>query len=216
MSPRRSAPPSAGGREPLARPPFAHRGFRPRTLVLVGFAAAAALARLLPHPPDFTPVGALALFCGATFASRRAALWVPLGAMLAGDVGLELTGRTGLHAGLPLVYALFAASALLGRGLLAERRGPERVAAASIASATLFFLVSNLGTWTWSGSYAHDLAGLGACYAAALPFWANDVAGHLVYGAALFGALALLERRFPALAAPSPLALAEAARSPSP
>jgi hypothetical protein len=37
-----------------------------------------AASRLIPHPPNFTPLGAIALFGGACFADKRLAFVVPL------------------------------------------------------------------------------------------------------------------------------------------
>ncbi len=198
----RSSTPPAAARVPvhdaLASSGSSQR-VTPRVLVLTGFVLAAVAARLLPHPPNFTPIGAVALFAGATFAGRRAAFGVPLLAMLVSDLALEWTTGAGLHGFLPIVYALFAASVWGGRRFLAEARGPLRVLAACGASATLFYLVSNTAVWAGPGDYPHTLGGLLQSLGAALPFYRNDLLGHVVFSAALFGALAWSERRFPAL-----------------
>ncbi len=59
-------------------------------LSLVGMILLAALSRLLPHPPNFSPVEAVALFGGAYFARRSTAIWVPLAAMFISDLALGL------------------------------------------------------------------------------------------------------------------------------
>ncbi|MCC7248139.1 MAG: hypothetical protein IT473_05905, partial [Lysobacter sp.] len=63
----------------------------PGPLLLVGMILLAALSRLLPHPPNFSPVEAIALFGGAYFAHRAWAVAVPLIAMLVSDIALGLT-----------------------------------------------------------------------------------------------------------------------------
>jgi hypothetical protein len=186
----------------VLRSPEASRSASIRSLVLASLVLAAALARLLPHPPNLTPLGALALFGGAHFATRRSALAVPLAAMVLTDVlyfrleGWEL-GPMRL-----VVYGCLAAVVLLGRRLRGDVR-PARVAGASLASALLFFGVTNFAVWIGGETYPATGAGLAACYLAALPFFGNTLAGHALFGLALFGGFALLERRFPPLAASS-------------
>ncbi|MFN3920557.1 MAG: DUF6580 family putative transport protein, partial [Methylohalobius sp.] len=63
---------------------------RLRFLVLVGMILVAAASRLIPHPPNFTPIGAMALFGGACFADRHAAFAVPLAGMWLSDLMIGL------------------------------------------------------------------------------------------------------------------------------
>ncbi len=161
---------------------------KPRFWIAASLVFAAALFRLLPHPWNFTPVGAIALFAGATFRSRFGALLVPLMAMLLSDAVI------GFHSGMPVVYGTLALSA--GIGMMIGRRSPLRIGAAAISSATLFYLTTNLWVWSAGRLYSHTIAGLVACYLAAIPFYGNDLAAHLLYSALLFGSFAWAERRF--------------------
>jgi hypothetical protein len=165
----------------------------PRTLVLVGLVVMAALSRLLPHPPNFSPVEATALFAGAYFVDRRLAIVVPLAAMFLSDLFL------GFHAGVPVVYGCMALMAWVGRGLM-EKRSAARVAAFGFASAVFFFVVTNFFVWATQGIYPMTGAGLVASYTAALPFFQNSLAGVAVYSLVLFGGFALVERSTPQLA----------------
>jgi hypothetical protein len=158
-----------------------------------------ALVRLLPHPPNFTPIGAMALFAGAQFATRRAAFVLPLGALLLSDLVYEALFGWGIHSGMIFVYPSFAAIVLLGRTVRQHRRSVLAIGAAAFAGSVLFFLVTNLGVWLLGGLYPRDAAGLLACYVAALPFFGPLAAGDLLYSGMLFGGLAALERRFPRL-----------------
>ena len=161
----------------------------PRLAVIAGLVLAAA-SRLLPHPPNFTPVGALALFGGACLADRRLAFLVPLAAMLLSDLVL------GLHRGMPVTYLCFALIVCVGLRLRCHRR-PLPVATAAVVSALLFYFVSNFSVWSRGKLYPLTLDGLAACYVAALPFLQNMLLGNLVYAALLLGGLALAEQRFP-------------------
>ena len=64
----------------------------PGPLLLTGLIVLAALSRVLPHPPNFSPVEAMALFGGAYFARRGLAVLIPLLAMLISDVALKWRG----------------------------------------------------------------------------------------------------------------------------
>ncbi len=163
-----------------------------RITTIVGMIVFAALTRLLPHPPNFTAVSALALFAGAQLADRRLALLAPLAALFLTDLVL------GLHQGMLLVYGCVAIMVLVG-GLLGPQGSVLRTAGAALAGSVLFFGVTNFGVWAFDGLYAPTLAGLAACYVAAVPFFQNAVAGDLFFTAALFGGLALLRRSVPAL-----------------
>lgn len=174
----------------------------PRFRVLAAVALGVAALRLLPHPPGFTPVGALALFGGAHFASRRAALAVPMLAMAASDLVLGVTVYgVQVLALMPWVYASFALTVVLGRALR-HHRGAASVAATSLAAALVFFAVTNFGEWARGTLYPPTPAGLATCYLAALPYLRNMLLGNLVYALALFGSFELARRRFPRLGEP--------------
>jgi len=166
----------------------------PRALLLIGLVLACVLTRLIPHPPNFSPIEAVALFAGAWFASRSLAILVPLAAMLLSDVFI------GFHSGMPLVYACIAVIALAG-GFLGREAGALRIAAFGLGSAVFFFVVTNFGVWAGSGMYPRTGEGLLACYVAAIPFFHNQLAGVAVYSTLLFGGTALLRRELPMLSA---------------
>lgn len=149
---------------------------------VLALVAVAALTRLVPHPPNFVPLGAMALLSGALLGGGRIAYAVPLVAMLAGDLVL------GLHPHVPAVYGTMAAVVWMGTRL-GSRRGFVPVSAASIAGSTLFFLTTNFSVWALDGFYPPTLEGLAACYVAALPFFGNSLAADLLCVWVILGAL---------------------------
>ncbi len=165
-----------------------------RLLAILTAIVAAAALRLVPHPPNFAPIGAMALFSGAQLGRRPLAFAAPLGAMLLSDALL------GFHTGMVFVYASVALIVLLGSAAL-KRVSVLRLAGAAVASSVLFFVITNFGTWLLSGIYPMTASGLAACYVAAIPFFQNTVAGDLFYAGLLFGGFALLERAVPVLRA---------------
>ncbi len=177
----------------------------PGPLALAGLIALAALSRVLPHPPNFSPVAAVALFAGAYFASRAWAFIVPLAALALSDLVLA-SMHGGLYAnwfsgsGIWLVYGCIALTTAMGLGLQGRVSG-GRVLGYSLAGSVLFFLVTNFGAWLGSPMYPKTVGGLGAAYVAGVPFFQWTVAGTLFYSALLFGGFELLRRRLPALRA---------------
>lgn len=164
---------------------------------------AAAASRLIPHPPNFTPIAAMALFGGARLEPRLAFL-VPLAAMFLSDLALGVVSgdlRVGLHPLLPVVYASFALIVCLGLWLR-NRQSVLSIAGATLAGSVLFFVLTNLGVWAFGSGYPKSAVGLVTCYVAAIPFFHNTLLGDAVYAAALFGGLALAERAVPALGQP--------------
>jgi len=165
----------------------------PRAALIAGIVLAAAALRLIPHPMNFAPVGALALFGGAYFSSKRAALAVPLLSLVAGDIFI------GFHRLVPYVYASCLVSVAIGFWLR-RKRSASRIGGATVAGAIQFFLITNFAVWATSiGSYPKNLGGLAACYIAGVPFFWNTLAGDALYVAVIFGAMALAEKRFPSL-----------------
>jgi hypothetical protein len=164
--------------------------------LLLAIVGAAAL-RLVPHPPNFSPIDAMALLSGAYVGRKWLAFAAPLGALLLSDLLL------GFYSGMPFQYVSVALIVLLGMVAL-PRVTALRLGGAALASSVLFFAVTNFGVWLVSGMYAQTLSGLAACYVAAIPFFQNTVAGDLFYAALLFGGFALAERFMPRLRAGAP------------
>ncbi|MBS0464239.1 MAG: hypothetical protein JSS03_04510 [Proteobacteria bacterium] len=176
-------------------------------LVLVGMIVLAALSRLLPHPPNFSPIEAVGLFGGAFFARRGWALAVPLLAMLVSDIVLGMVNG-GLYADYFLnahfvaIYASIVLCTVLGFALRG-RANAGNVLGASLAGSVLFYLTTNFATWLSADATLGDACarGLTACYVAGLPFFQWTVLGTLFYSAVLFGGFALLRARLPQLRA---------------
>lgn len=146
-----------------------------------------AIARLLPHLPNFTPIGGMALF-GAAHGSRRSAIIAPLAAMALSDLFL------GSHGSQPFVYGAFALIAVMGMLVFRNGVSTARVIGASTASSLILFLVSNFGVWATGTMYPHTWQGLATCYAMALPFLRNTMLGDLFYAGVFFGGYALATR----------------------
>ncbi len=168
-------------------------------LILLGITLIV-IFRLLPHYPNFTPVGAVALFAGSVMTSKRWAFLLPIGGLFISDMII------GFHYTMPFVYASFFISILIGM-YIGEKRTMFRVLGASVTGSLLFFLISNLGAWPTL--YDKTFAGLLQAYIMAIPFsentsisqilfvsdsfsLANTIWGDLAFNTILFGGYYLL------------------------
>ena len=171
-----------------------------RLITLTAIILTAALFRLVPHWPNFTPIAALALFGAATFERKWLGLVAPLAAMLLSDALI------GFHGSMGAVYLSFGLTWLLGVWALPVRRSGKltvsRIALASVTASVLFFLITNFAVWYGSTFYPQNLAGLVTCYVSGLAFYngtsffLNGLVGDLFFSAILFGGYYLLQLRF--------------------
>ena len=173
-----------------------------RFSVIVLLIFLAAMSRLLPHPPNFAPVCAMALLGAAYFTQRYWAFIIPIVSMWISDLilnnvvyGQNFDGFVWFYTGSLFTYGAFALIVLLGMFTLKNVRIPTLFASA-LGASVIFFIVSNFGVWFLGGMYPKDLGGLMACYAAGIPFFHNAVLGDLFYTTVLFGAFALGVRGF--------------------
>lgn len=154
--------------------------------IAVALITMAVALRLLPHPANFAPVAAVAIFGGAIL-PRRLAIWVPLMAMMVSDVVI------GLHNLVPVTWGCYALIALASSSFL-KKPTLLRGFSLTISSSLFFFVVTNFAVWLWGDMYARSWAGLTRCFEMALPFFRNTALSDLVYTAALFAAYNLAIR----------------------
>ena len=148
----------------------------------------AVFSRVVPHPwMNFTAVGAGLLYFGARRPLRESAL--PVLALMATDYYLTVFAyHYPFHTSAYLItWAWYAAAIVLGRIMLHRQITVTRLIAAPVLASTSFFVVSNYAVWAGSAMYPHSLAGLGICYAAGLPFYANDVLSTTLIAGIAFG-----------------------------
>lgn len=154
------------------------------TALVIGLIVLGIFSRLVPHPWNATPVMAIALF-GGTYLPRRWGVLLPLAIVMVSDPLIYW------HWSLVFNWIAFALAGTLGWWL---RRRPNavRIAAASLAGSTLFFLVSNFGVWAAGQIYPRTAIGLWECYLAGLSFFRNTVAGDLLFTTLIFGAYSMI------------------------
>ena len=180
------------------------RFISPRSSIILGAVLLAAVTRLVPHPPNFAPITAIALFGAATLTDKRVAVLVPLLALFVSDLCLAamhqmgLTASQGIYSGMWMTYSAFLLITLMGF-LLRGRRTVPAIVGMTLAGSVVFYLWTNFWFWALWPLYPYTLEGLLACYTAAIPFFRNTVLGDAVFGTVLFGGFALAERLWPIL-----------------
>jgi hypothetical protein len=163
-----------------------------RGAVIVMLITLSAVLRIVPHPWNLTPVGAMALFSGAMLRNRWIAFLLPLASLFAGDLFV------GFHKLMLIVYASFAISVAIGRWLR-ENRSLARIGGAVFLGAAQFFVMTNFAMWALGGYYPKTAAGLATCFMAGVPFFWNTLSGDMLYAGILFGGFALAEKMLPTL-----------------
>ena len=147
-----------------------------------------ALARILPHPWNLTPLGATALFAGAVV-DRRYAWMVALLPMAIADALIGFYNPLVMM----FVYGSFAVYALFGHWLMGKRITGLRLGAAVLAGSLQFFVLSNFAVWA-AGMYGYSWTGLVQCYVMAIPYYGNTLAGDAFYSLVFFAAFFFYRR----------------------
>ena len=154
---------------------------------LVFFIAAALMlsigARLLSHAPNFTPMGAFALFVGAYLGYKsKWLLFLPFGAMAVSDLFIGLYDWKLMA----VVYASFLVYGILGM-IAGKQKQPGKIFLATVTGSLVFYLTTNAAVWIFSPWYPHNLQGLLLSYTLALPFFKMTMLGDAFYAAVFFG-----------------------------
>jgi len=159
--------------------------------LIIGFLlvvlAIALAGRLLPHPPNFTPIGALALFAGIYLAQKsRWALLLPLAVMFLADLAIGFYDTKLML----VVYGSFLFYGVFGL-LIKDKKNLGTIALATLAGSFLFYLFTNFAVWAFSPLYAPTLQGLMLSYTMALPFLKYTLLGDLFFVGMFVGAYEL-------------------------
>lgn len=148
---------------------------------VLGLFLGAILSRLVPHPANWTAVGAFAIWSGFLFRDRWVAIVAPLVVLFLTDLILQT------HPTMPWTFAACVLITVLARRLKVHTNGP-RLLSASLVASVLFFAISNFGVWVSTPFYARTWEGLVNCFVAAVPFFSAQIVGDLIY-CAIFAAV---------------------------
>ena len=143
-------------------------------LLIVVIIILAAMTRLVPHPPNFTPIIAIGLLGGAYISNRTLAIIVPIFIMIISDFYL------GFHSTIYWVYFSLIFIALLGFSLRTKMNMLNGLLS-GISGSVIFFIITNFGVWFSSSFYPKTFQGLLLCYSMAIPFFINTLVSTLFY-----------------------------------
>jgi hypothetical protein len=162
-----------------------------RILLVFSLIIIAMLIRLFPHPQNFTPIAAIAIFSGALLGKKWYAFVIPMVIMLLSDIVI------GFHSTMWAVYLSFALVVVLGM-FLCKRLRFTNVLLTALLSAVLFYVITNLACFL-HGWYGYSFTGLVTCYTAALPFFRMELLSTVIYAFAFWGIYALASKKLFAL-----------------
>jgi len=141
----------------------------------------------LPHPPNFAPITAIALF-GGVYLSRKIAFTLPIVAMVISDIFI---GYYEIKL-MICVYTAFLLCVMLGFWLKKHKKW-QTILGSSVLSALIFFILTNFAVWIFTPWYAKTLSGIIQCYVMALPFFKNTLLSSLFYTTIFFGVYEIVE-----------------------
>tara|TARA_B100000945_G_scaffold259231_1_gene217111 strand:- start:576 stop:1112 length:537 start_codon:yes stop_codon:yes gene_type:complete len=163
---------------------------RTNNLIIIAIIIFASISRLVPHPPNFTPILAIALFSGFQIKNRLLALSIPLVSMYISDIVL------GYHITILWVYSSLFIISFIGV-ILSKYQSITSFILGLFSSSLIFFIVTNFGVWLTSTFYEPNIAGLLNCYIAGIPFYTNTMLSTFIYGIIFYVTFKLSKSIFP-------------------
>lgn len=170
--------------------------------ILSGLILLAAFSRIIPHMPNFSPLGAIGLFGAAYFSKKWQAFIVPIAATWLSDLFINnviyaqyYPSFTWFYEGFYWQYGAYLLIVLFGL-VLYKKVSLSLTLVGALGSSLIFFLVSNFGCWP---AYPQTFDGLMACYAAGIPFLKGTLLGDLFYTGVLFGSYEICKLYVPML-----------------
>lgn len=162
-------------------------------------------SRIIPHIPNFSPLGAMGLFGAAYFTKKWQAFLIPIAATWISDLFINnviysqyYPSFTWFYDGFYWQYGSYLLITLAGL-VIFKKFNISKVLIGALSATMIFFLVSNFGCWIGSTTYPQNFGGLITCYVAGIPFIKGTMLGDLFYTGVLFGTFGIAQLKFPAL-----------------
>lgn len=138
-------------------------------LILLSSIGALFLFRFLPHPPNFTPVIAMAFYLPIFFG-----MWCIPFLLLAFAITDFFIGFHSLLVWTWGSLALISLTSKFSNSILSRLF-------LSFVGAIIFYIISNFGVWFSGSLYQHSIEGLIQCYIMALPFFTNTLFSTIIF-----------------------------------
>jgi len=158
-----------------------------KTLIILLIILIGAFSRIIPHPPNFTAIGAISILGGLYFNKKHLAFIIPITAMILSDFILGYK---------PIISVYIAFLLIIPIGInIRKRLTHTSIFKASIYASILFFLITNFTSWLYNPMYPQNLSGLIMSYTAGIPFLMNTLLGNLFFCFSLFGLYELISKK---------------------
>ena len=163
----------------------------------------AAFTRIMPHPPNFSPMAAIGLFGAAHFAKKWQAFLIPLIGIWISDLVINnfvysshSSNFVWFYGGfywqyISYVFIIFAGLFIFNKGI-----SVTNTLGGMVSSSGIFFLFSNFGVWAGGAMYTKNISGLITCYASGIPFIHNTIISDALFTTVLFGTYYLLQTEY--------------------
>ena len=139
------------------------------SLLFLGCVGIVLIFRIIPHPPNFTPVIALSLYLPIIFG-----IWSLPFCIL----GFAITDYfIGFHS---LLIWTWGSLVLVGLISKLSKNLINRLILAFLGS-LIFFALSNFGVWLTGSFYEPNIEGLITCYIMAIPFFKNTLLSTMIF-----------------------------------
>ena len=142
-----------------------------------------ALSRIIPHPPNFTPILASAIMAPMLIKDRWFGIAVPIVAMFISDVII------GFYSYQFVIYSSILAIALVSP----MRKNYVRLGIMAVGGSVWFFITTNFAEWMIWDYYPKTIEGLITCYTLAIPFFKNTLISTCLFTGLLTFSIKYLE-----------------------
>ena len=136
-------------------------------------------SRIVPHPPNFTPIISLAIIGPFLFGSLTISLMSVILSMILSDLVI------GIHSGMIQIYLIISLISIVFNRYK-KSFNKINLLFYSLFGSTIFFILSNLSVWTFTNIYTKDIQGFINCYYMAIPFFANTVISTVIFSYLIF------------------------------
>ena len=158
-----------------------------KILLIISVIFLVSLTRIFPHPPNFTPILALAIFGGAYLPNRITAISLPIISMFISDLII------GFHSQIFSIYATIILLSILGH--LMKTKNFKNFAITGFTGSLIFFIITNFSVWLGGSLYPLTIDGIIQCYIMAIPFFHNTLISTMLFLTILFFGYTFAEKK---------------------
>ena len=137
-------------------------------------------SRLIPHPPNFTPIIAVAIMSSYFFKNIYLSFATLLVSMLLADAFI------GFYSNMLFVYLSLLLIVFIFHKI-SEKMNFKNLFICGFIGSLIFFIISNFGVWVLGSPgvldlpYEKNLNGLVECYVLAIPFFGNTFLSTVIF-----------------------------------